>query len=92
MEYCNCGKLAGFVLVNGELVCQECGGLSPTSKLVGEKFVRIGEKQTVCPKCGTIIQEDKKLGSELEDKMAAAPENKRVVPHGVKKLGRPKGR
>ena len=94
-HYCNCGGLGGYLLKECELVCQTCGGLSPKARLSGETFVRLGDKQLLCPKCGEIIQEERpeiKIGQEPENKMAEPPEVKRIVPHGVNKVGRPKRR
>lgn len=90
-EYCKCGGKGGYLLIDGELVCQSCGGLSPKAKLVGDKFVRIGENQIKCPKCGTVIQEARlelKIAEPTEDKMAGGTENKQIVSKGVKKISR----
>ncbi len=58
-KYCECGGLAGYLIKNGELICQSCGGISPRAKLVNGQFIKIGEKRIVCPKCGTVIQEER---------------------------------
>jgi len=84
MEYCKCGGMAGFVIVDGELVCQNCGGLSPKAKLVGEQFVKIGEGRVVCPECGYVLQEAIVKVPQEEIKQIYPPESKRI--------GRPKKR
>ena len=79
-EYCKCGGNAGYLLENGELTCQSCGGISPRARIAGEQFVKLGDHAIKCPKCGIIIQETRpelKIGAEPENKMAESPETKR---------------
>ncbi len=91
MEYCKCGGNAGYLLVSGELTCQSCGGISPKARLQGEQMVKLGDHAVTCPKCGTVIQEARpelKIGAEPENKMAEASDTKRIVPRGIRKLGK----
>lgn len=90
-EYCKCGGAAGYLMVDGELVCQSCGGISPRARLNGEQFVKLGDHTIKCPKCGTLIQEARpelKIGAEPENKIAKWPDTKRIVPRGVGKIGK----
>ncbi len=80
MEYCKCGGTAGYLLVNGELTCQSCGGISPRARVTDKGIIKLGDKSIRCPNCGTIIQEARpelKIGPEPENKMAEAPDMKR---------------
>lgn len=82
-KYCECGGRAGYRVKDGELVCNSCGGLSPSARVHGNAFVKIGEKRIVCPKCGTVIQEampETKIGQKPEDKMLEPPEAKSTKP------------
>ncbi len=79
-EYCKCGGNAGYLVKDGQLICQSCGGISPRARMAGEQFVKLGDHSIRCPKCGTIIQEARpglKIGPEPENKMAESPETKR---------------
>lgn len=87
MEYCKCGGSKGYLLQDGQLICQSCGGLSPKAKLVGEEFVKIGEGRIVCPHCGHVIQEAKNEISERPEVKEIYPsESKRIY---VRSAGRP---
>uniref|UniRef100_A0A6M3JGW4 Uncharacterized protein n=1 Tax=viral metagenome TaxID=1070528 RepID=A0A6M3JGW4_9ZZZZ len=89
-EYCECGG-GGYLLVDGELVCQSCGGISSRAKLNGNQFVPLGDEQLRCPECGYLLHDKRpelKIGEQPEDKMVPVPENKRVVPRGTKKVSR----
>ncbi len=80
MEYCKCGGNAGYLMVDGELVCQSCGGVSPRARVTDKGIVKLGDHGIRCPKCGTVIQEawpELKIGIEPENKMAESPETKR---------------
>jgi DNA-directed RNA polymerase subunit RPC12/RpoP len=46
-----------YKVVEGRLVCSECGAPSPRASLDGDQIVRIGDKEIRCPKCGTLCQE-----------------------------------
>ncbi len=88
-EYCKCGGMGGYLLIDGELICQSCGGISPRARLSGEQFVKLGDHTIKCPKCGTLIQEARpelKIGAEPENKMAEGLDIKRIVPRGVGKM------
>ena len=80
-EYCKCGGNAGYLLVNGELTCQSCGGISPRARVGADGgTTKLGDHSIKCPKCGTVIQETRpelKIGAEPENKMAESPETKR---------------
>ncbi len=79
-EYCKCGGAAGYLMVNGELVCQSCGGVSARARVTDKGIVKLGDHAVTCPKCGTVIQEARpelKIGAEPENKMAEAPDTKR---------------
>jgi len=78
MEYCKCGGKQGYTVKDGQLICNICGGLSPKAKIVNNQFVKIGNEEIRCPKCGEVIQE--KMRVQPEDKMASPPENKQVWP------------
>ncbi len=89
-EYCKCGGNAGYLLEDGDLVCQSCGGVSPRVRVTARgEIYKLGDKTVRCPKCGTIIQEARpelKIGVEPENKMAEVPNTKRIVPRGIKRL------
>lgn len=94
MDYCECGGLAGYKMEDSQLICANCGGLSPKSVYNGSQFVPLGDKKLTCPNCGHIVQEaraETKVGPELEDKMGPATTVKRIVPRGTRKL-KPKRR
>jgi len=91
MEYCKCGGARGYTIIRGDLLCNICGGLSLKAKLVDNQFIKIGDEEIRCPKCGEFIQQ--KMGQPLENKMADVPQNKQTWPPESKRAkGRPKTR
>ena len=90
-EYCRCGGNAGYLMSEGDLVCQSCGGVSPKARVTDSGIVKLADHAVTCPKCGTVIQEARpelKIGKEPENKMAEAPDTKRIVPRGIRGLGK----
>jgi len=91
-EYCKCGGNAGYLLVEGELTCQSCGGISPRARVNPDgNITKLADHAIMCPNCGTIIYEARpqlKIGAEPENKMAEPPDTKRIVPRGIGRLGK----
>ncbi len=79
-EYCKCGGNAGYLVDDGQLVCQSCGGVSARARVTDAGIIKLGDHSIRCPKCGTIIQEGRpelKIGLEPENKMVESLETKR---------------
>lgn len=64
----------GYIIKNGELVCEVCGEPSPVARLDEGVIVRI-DKIITCPHCGGKLTEK---GNPVEGKMISKPEDKMV--------------